>query len=140
MAVTYEKLPNEAITIITVSGSVDEGFLLPGPDEMDREILGIVEETPGHDYLIIDINDVQMSFSELVMVLGGVRREIKEMGGGAFVHTNITYLFVGSDDMAELAVKALGQDQYGHIEALLFPTVNEALAFAREQIRQEQGD
>lgn len=134
MPVKYEKLPDEPITIITVTGKVDEGMLLPGPDDMDHEILEIVEETPGKDYLIIDISAVKMAFSELIMVLADARSEVKEMGGKAFIDENMMYLFVGSGDMADLAVEALKQDQYGNIEALLFPTVDEALAYARQQI------
>ena len=112
-------------------------MLLPGPDDMDREILAIVKETPGKDYLILDVRDARLSFSSLVMLLADARSEIKEMGGKAFIDENMEYLFVGDGDLTELAVKALEQEQYGSIEARLFATIKEALAYARAEINRE---
>ena len=48
-------------------------------------------------------------------------------------------LVVRAGILLELAVKALGQTQYGYMEGHLFDTVEEAVAFARGEIRDGQG-
>lgn len=136
MAVTYKKLPDEPITIITVTGLQRDGMLMPGPDDMDQEIVDIVEETPGKDYLIVDITNEEMNFSTLVMELSQARDEIRQLGK-QYIDENICYVFVGSGNLADLAVKALKQEQYGGLETHLYPTLDTALDFAREQIRKE---
>ncbi len=138
MPVQIKKLPDEPITLITVTESIDQGIMLPGPEETDRQIMEIVAETPGIDYLIVDISSVELSFSELVAVLGDARQEIKALGGRAFVEANMRYLFVGSGELAELAVKALRQEQYGSIDTMLFRSVQEALTYARAEIQRSK--
>lgn len=128
---TIEKLPGEAITVITVNGSILKNMASKDREEAQHRVQSIVEETPGLDYLIMDLQGIELTFSELVMVLAKARDQIAAMGGKTYIDANMRYLLVGSDDLIDLAAEALHQEQYGNIDVRVFPTVDIAVDFAR---------
>ena len=134
---TIEKLPGEAITIITFDGSILKDMVSPNREARRRKIQSIVEETPGLDYLVMDFQGVEISFSQLVMVLAEARDQMAKMGGKIYIDANIRYLFVGSDELIDLAAEAFHQEQYGNIDVRVFPTVESAVSFARHALAGE---
>lgn len=128
---TIEKLHDEAITIITVNGSLLKNMASQEGEEARHTVQSIVEETPGLDYLIMDLRDIELTFSELVMVLAKARDRIVRMGGKSYIDTQVRYVLVGSDDLIDLAAEAFHQEQYGNIDIRVFPTVDMAVDFAR---------
>lgn len=131
---TIEKLPGEAITIITVNGSILKNMASQESKQAKHKVQSIVEETPGLDYLIMDLQGIELTFSELVMVLARARDQIAALGGKTYIDANIRYVLVGSDDLIDLAAEALYQEQYGNIEVQVFPTVDVAVDFARHEL------
>lgn len=131
---TIEKLPSEAITVITVNGSILKDIVSEDHERAHHRVQSIIEETPGLDYLIMDLQRIKLTFSELVMVLANARDEIAALGGKAYIDANIRYLLVGSGDLIDLAAEALHQEQYGNIEVRVFPTVDMAVDFARREL------
>jgi hypothetical protein len=131
---TIEKLPGEAITIITINGSILKNMVSEDREQVQHQVQSIVEETPGLDYLIMDLHDIELTFSELVMVLAKARDQIAMIGGKTYIDANMRYLLVGSDELIDLAAEALHQEQYGNIEVQVFPTVGAAVDFARSEL------
>lgn len=131
---TIEKLTDEAITIITVNGSIFKDMASQDSKQVRHKVQSIIEETPGLDYLVMDFQEAELTFSELVMVLANARDQIARMGGKNYIDSNIRYLFVGSDELIDLAAAALYQEQYGNIEVRVFPTVDTAVDFARREL------
>jgi hypothetical protein len=61
-----------------------------------------------------------------VLALGNARRG----DAGSFSDQRLRNVFVGGDDMVDLAAKSLFQTQYGKIPVLVFTTLDEALLYA----------
>ncbi len=128
---TIEKLHDEAITIVTVNGSLLNNMASQEGEKARQTVQSIVEETPGLDYLIMDLRDIELTFSELVMVLAKARDRIVGMGGKSYIDAQVRYVLVGSDDLIDLAAEAFHQEQYGNIDIRVFPTIDMAVDFAR---------
>lgn len=96
-----------------------------------QEAARLQQELDRPIYRIIDLSKVDMEFSEMIVAMGNER---KQAGGSS--DPNITTCFVGSSDVVRMGTKALAeQDQYGKGKVSLFTSVNEAIAFIREDIR-----
>lgn len=133
MSIQVERLPGESILVISFTGSLVNAIRSPGHALMHRQIADLIAETPGVITLIVDIREANLSFSDMVLALDNVRREIAEMGGSSFAAKNFRYTLVGQGDLVELTADAMGQKQYGQIEVLLFSTPDEAIYHARRQ-------
>lgn len=133
MSIQVKRLPGEPILVISFTGSLISAIRSPGHSLMHRQIADLFAEAPGVITLIIDIREASLSFSDMVLALDNVRREIVDVGGRSFVEKNFQYALVGQGDLVELAADAMGQKQYGQIEVLLFSTPDEAIDYAHRK-------
>jgi hypothetical protein len=82
-------------------------------------------------YLIVDLTDVKLNFSDLVASMATATK-----GGKAVLrHPNIKQIIaVTTSDLLALGAKALKQAQYGQLEAQVFSSLDEALTYVRQAI------
>jgi hypothetical protein len=123
MSYTVEKLKDEPIIIFTI----EKGFKFEqNTGTVQLEIADAIEGLPKPVFLITDFSQIDMTFSELVLALGTARSG----DAGSFSDQRLRNVFVGHDDMVDLAAKSLFQTQYGKIPVLVFSTLDEALDYA----------
>jgi hypothetical protein len=132
MPAEYQKFPDERITLITLSGSLSEAVRNPDHDQLDRDLLEIIHETQGRHYFILDVSHLDISFSDLVLAMSHIPQGVQRVGGKNFIDARVT-----QGMLIDLAVRALSQTQYGGVDARLFASIEEAVSYAREHIRQE---
>lgn len=123
MSYKVEKVRDKPIIIFTI----EQGFKFEkSTEDVQQEIASIVEGLTKPIFLITDFSRIDMTFSELVLALGNARSGV----AGSFSDQRLRNVFVGHDDMVDLAAKSLFQTQYGKIPVLVFTTLDEAIAYA----------
>lgn len=123
-------LPDEPIIVLTATDPFVPQKELPPAYE---EITEIMDSVPGTIYCLYDIGSVYLSFSDLVTMLDTT---IRGMPGSAS-DPRVKFVIVGTDEWARLASEASYQEQYGHLDAPLFASMEEAVAYARAEIAGE---
>ena len=81
-------------------------------------------------FLITDFSRIQMSFGDLVMKLGNNTHGRK----GSISDPRVKNIFVGTDELVNLAAESLYQTQYGKLPTLVFTTMSEALTYAEAML------
>ncbi len=82
-------------------------------------------------YVIVDFSRVNLSFSEVVTGLGQVRATVL---GEQLNQYEMVTVFVGNNEMIQMAAQSAGQKQYGGFQMKVFPTLNDAETFLKEAI------
>ncbi len=122
---TFNKLPDEPIVIVTLSGSSAELSDTERDPTQLHSLLSIVSEPV---FLILDMSGAQLSLNELMRGASGAFRGDTP----TFRHPNIRELIqVSNDPTLEIAAKGLDSEVFGNIKIQLFQTLGEALAYAR---------
>ena len=105
-----------------------------GPDDIAvnmNEGLKLKHELGGHVYRIIDVTEVEMSFSDMMVAMSADRG-----GEGTLDDPDVTTIYVGRGDLVAFGVKALAeQDQYGQLGVKLFASGEEAYAYIVEDMK-----
>jgi len=127
MSYTIQRLPGEPIIINTLAADFNVSRdALPSL----QETFTLVEEIGGPVYSIMDVRQLSISFSDLVLGMGMLTRG--EMA--LFTDPRLRLIAVGASGLAAMGAKALSQAQYGNLSVHLCDTVDEAIAYAREQV------
>lgn len=117
------QLGDEPIIIVTI---------IPPPDMVDepKQILAatsaIVRRLEGTVFRITDITRFEPSFELVVMAMAQDIRHSEK---------NIRHVFVGKGDMVALAAEAIKQPHYGAREGHIVASMEEAIAYAREHLK-----
>ncbi len=123
-----ERLPGEPIIIHTLLPDYRMGKdARPAIQEM-AEIANEIEEKPV--YIIIVTYDMKLNFGDLVQGLAMATRGETAI----FTDPNVRLRMVGSGGLVELGVKAFEQRQYGGLDVRLYPTLEDALEGARQEM------
>ncbi len=123
-----ERLPGEPIIIHTLFPDYRMGKdARPAIQEM-AEIANEIEEKPV--YIIIVTYDMKLNFGDLVQGLAMATRGETAI----FTDPNVRLRMVGSGGLVELGVKAFEQRQYGGLDVRLYPTLEDALEGARQEM------
>lgn len=123
MTVEIHQVGNEPIIIATIFEPVDMSV---DPIRNRDESNAIARKFTGKVYRITDFTHFELTFAQLV---AGLAEDIKHS------EPNIVHILVGSGHLVELQRDALKQKQYGGREAHIFASQEEALTFARNQIK-----
>lgn len=85
----------------------------------------------GHVYRIVDVRDLNLDFSNMMMGMSG------DQGmEGSLTDPDVTTLFLGDGDLVEFGVKALAeQDQYGKLNVKLFASEADVYTFIRDDMK-----
>ena len=128
MRYTVERLSNEPIIVVVIGTdyAVGKHFL---------ELAQLVDSKVGKDetgvYAIFDITEMKMSFGDLVIAMSNQSQKAP----GALADPRLNTLIVGSGDLVKLGIQAFQQEQYGNLNFRLFTSVDEALKYAREELK-----
>lgn len=125
MTVTVKQLDNEPIVIATIYDPVD---MLVDPFVNRDESNHIARRFTGKVYRITDFSRFHLTFSQLVQ---GLAEDIRLSA------PNLVHLFVGSSELVNFAGDVIKQKQYGEREARVFANVDEAVAYARAELKQQ---
>jgi hypothetical protein len=132
MPYRFERLPDEPILIIDLS----EFNLLQEVDDFARDIEAIWASYPGDFYEIMDVRNIRITFNDIVQGLGkatrGQQGEIRSVPSRMRLR-----IFIANSELVRFGVKALRQVQYGSMPAALADSMDEALALAREALREQ---
>jgi hypothetical protein len=128
MAYTIQQVGNEPIIVVKTTNPFNPEKEVP---EQNEKIGKLVQRMTPPVFLIADLSELQISFSDLVLSLA----EVKRSEDGAFNNKNLITLTVGSEEMVKLSVQAAKQKQYGETNIQIFASVDEAIAHARKQVQ-----
>ncbi len=82
--------------------------------------------------LITDFSSVSMDFSDMVLKLSEDTNGKPGSLSDPRIRRNV---FIGNDDMVELAAQSLQQTQYGKVDVMIFRDLDTALEFSRVILR-----
>ncbi|MDX2162984.1 MAG: hypothetical protein SF162_16835 [bacterium] len=128
MPVDIHRLPDEKIIITDVTNplNVDTGM---GTIFQDTHALR--ESIGAHAVIIYNTTALDVNFGDLMLSMAEHAKGVP----GSVTDPHLTPLIVTTDDLLATAVGAMKQPRYGAIEVRVFPTLDQALAAAREIAR-----
>jgi len=129
MTHTIQQVANEPIILIKIFSPFDAHN---ETSEILHEIIEMVYPMPGLTYLIYNVLELKLGFSDMVMGMAAALRS--NVPGVEELKTKARMVVVGAGDLIKFAAKSAKQVQYGGLNVELFDTSEEALAFAREQL------
>lgn len=95
----------------------------PHQRELTDQILRWLDHAEGSTYLVLDMTDLKIDWTSLVMGLGDMRwKDLRRANFRALV-------VVTSSDMVAQGMKAFSRLQYGGFQVAVFPTVEEAMGY-----------
>jgi hypothetical protein len=127
MTLVVERLPNEPIIVVTWENPTDVGNESP---QKFMQVDALIEEDE-KVYVIDNMTKLKIDFGTLVS--GMAAQRVKAPGSPADPRTNT--ILVGSGTIWQIASKGARQFQYGSFDIPLFPSLEEALSYAREKIK-----
>jgi hypothetical protein len=131
MPITVEKLPNEPIVIIQANNpySMQDDVV-----KAMHEFKELLDAAPAPLWDITDTRNFTIGFSDLVGLLGFITHgELGVVRHRNFAGTAI----IANSEMIRMAGNALRQKQYGGISVNIVSTLDEALAYVRNQIKEK---
>lgn len=123
MTVVVKQVGDQPIVVATIYEPVD---MAVDPQKNRDECNAIARKFKSKVYRIIDFTHFELTFDQLTI---GLAEDIR------LSEPNIVLLIVGKGDLIELQRDATKQAQYGGREAYVFNSVDEAIAFANQQIQ-----
>lgn len=132
MPISVEKLSEEPIIIVKISGPVDLARDVPALSNKARSVLDATNEPIWNITLM---EDLHLSFGEVVMALGmSTRGELNFLR-----HPKVReYMIIADDGVVQLASRALSQAQYGGLRVTMCGSLEEALRKVRECIKGQE--
>jgi hypothetical protein len=126
MPATVERLPNEPIIIVTVTGQLTVEVMR----DVYRQIAEIADDVVPPLYRITDTRFREASFAEMMAII----KEASKGMPGTTTDPRIRNMFVGRDKMA-----MIGRDCYSNVTPQgnvmpMFETIEEALVYIRLEI------
>ncbi len=129
MSITVEQIPDSPIFIITV------------PDDAPLETLGEALQTSldvsshveGTVFRIFDFSDLDADFGDLVQIMGMTTRRGADEES-SFHNLRFQNAIVSRQELFKMGAAAYGQEQYGDLDVPFFPSLEEALVYARSQL------
>lgn len=127
MTVESMKLPGEPVLLVQFVPPSDPSFEAL---QMRYIFAHLSEYEEPIQYLIMDLSQANLSFKDVVTGMGEMARTEPPNVRGTF--------HVGNSEMVRLIGETARQKQYGGLETILFPTVDEALEHIRSLIAEVQ--
>jgi hypothetical protein len=123
-----EVFQDEPILMVTLDGEFTVGGTLP---DLMAHVVGVLDAAPQKLFYVVDMRNMKVSFED---VMNGAN--VAARGAGSFLHhPNIREIvLISTDKMIALSVQGLRSPVFGLESVSLFPTVEEALSYARQQM------
>lgn len=129
MSFSIEKLPGEPIIISTMARDFNPH---QNGEAFWNALAAAMEGEASPIYRITVLDGIEANFSDMMITLA---EEARGDRPGSTADPRIRALLVARIPMAQLAVEGLKQDQYGQLDVSLFTTLDEALDYARAEIK-----
>jgi hypothetical protein len=127
MPYQVSRLGHEPIIIATLTDPIDWAQDIK---KTTAEVAALAAEIEGRGFRITDLTQAKVTFSELMMGLAAVLRS----EGGWLSTPQITPLVVTTQELGrEFQAFVAQQEQYGKLQIEIFSTLEQAIAYAREQ-------
>ncbi|NDJ54012.1 MAG: hypothetical protein GYB68_13145 [Chloroflexi bacterium] len=128
MNYSVRRLPDEKIIVVVLMNRYDF-------EKNSKELYDEIDKLMGADetelYCITDLSTLDIDFSDVVVALGSSKRG----GPGSPADPRFAQnIFIGTDDMVQFAAQSMQQTQYGKLDTLVFPSLEEALLYARARL------
>jgi hypothetical protein len=129
--VTVERLPDEQIVILTFGRDY-----VVGKDSMEmvQAINSNIDERETGVYVIYDARDLKMSFADLVIAMANQAQK----AAGTISDVRMHPVTVGTSEMVKLGALAFKQEQYGNVTIPMFDKMEDAIKYAREQLKKRK--
>jgi hypothetical protein len=121
----FKLLPGEPILLQTMAEDFD--YRVDTPRDLEQ-ITRILEEQTRPIYYIIDVTHMKMGLDDLMAAASGATRQAEMFKHPKLLET----LVITQSRMFDLAARGLSSPIFGGIKMRVFPTLNEALAYARK--------
>jgi hypothetical protein len=131
MPVKVERLPGEAIVIATCSGVLD----VPTLQDMFAQTAALMNDNDRLVYRVADYYGVTSSFADL---LANAQKASQSGAPASTTDPSIMPMFVGSDEWQAQARVAFGKNPFGTVQIPIFGRVDDAVAYARQQLVKEE--
>jgi hypothetical protein len=131
MSVIVKRLPGEPIMIATCNGVLDVAAL----HDMFAQTAALMDEADTVIYRIADYHGVTSTFAGL---LRDAQEASKAGGEASTTDPRIRPMFVGSDAWQAEARAAFGQNPFGTVQIPIFGNVDDAIAYARRELKQKE--
>ena len=128
MTFTIELLPDEPIMLLTFSEDFKVGQHIAASDDATRALLDTVNEPV---FNVLDLRKVSMSFDDIMLGSNTGARSSNPIWKDPRIRET---LFVSNMSLVNIAVKGLRSATFNNIKAQAFSSVEDALAYAREQV------
>ena len=134
MTYRLERLPDKPVLLWTVNDGFDIGRDLP---RVVSDAIKILDGMDEDVYYMADARKLKLNFGGVVSVLATLTRGELAL----FKHPRI-YKIVGvsNSGLIELAIKALGQMQYGAFRTAFYTSLDEAFAGIEREVASRKGD
>jgi hypothetical protein len=132
MPFTVEKLPEEPIVLVKIKVGDQKDFERDFPPLVQR-IAELVAGIEGPIYRITDLTEVNISFGELVLAM---QQEYRSEMPGTAADPRIQVVLVTSSKLIEVGAEGVPKSIHygGKQPPKIFPTMDEALAYARAEL------
>jgi hypothetical protein len=127
---TIETIPGAPIIIVHAIPAVDD--IMKETVEAIALITAVLDNQTEKVFLIMDLKDISMDLDDVVHVAS-----VSARGSNALLHhpnirENISVL---NDGFIKMAARGVRSATFGQIKVYVFDSVEEALAYCREQLR-----
>ena len=128
---TIRRLPRESIIVVTYEEPFD--YTMANFETIFREVGKLAEGIEGPIFAINDANGLKLNFSTLVTALtNALFNPISKYPGS----DRTIGLLVGKGMLFDILQKAVGRKQHGELKMAVFETLEEAIEYARTELRQ----
>lgn len=125
MPITYEKLPDEPIAILTYTNPFEHEAMGPHFAQAAQD----AEETAPL-YVINDLSQLTVDFGAMMIGM----RQASLGGPGTAADPRTRHVLVSTEDIMQAAAEAMKQDQYGGLEVPIFASLDDAFDYVRGKL------
>lgn len=127
MAYTIEKYPNEPILLVTIH----EDFKVAVHQELsDNETRLIFDASPEPLFNVVDVTRIKVSFEDVIAAANVGARGHDPIWKHPKIRASV---FISPNPLVRIAVTGLSSATFGNIQAKVFASLDEALAWIRAQ-------
>jgi hypothetical protein len=133
MPITISQLTGQPIVLATLEQPMELRQEVPA---MFQDLIALTQSLDGYPWLYIVVDATKagaFSFGDIVYILSESRVTIPHRRADMAVRL----MLIGSGMLLDLAAKAMSQLQYGGYQMRLFPTLDQALETAQDELAEQ---
>jgi hypothetical protein len=129
MSYTIDRLDGDRIFIVSQSDDFD---IAAESAALLREQLAILDASSGGIVFVLDLRNMSTKLDDIILAANSMRTED---GKAMAAHPHrLASAIITDSKILQLAVKGLNSATFGHLVAPVFGTLEDGLAYARQQL------